>query len=60
MSSRYSKRDYERFARHIKDLKEQDTGGFFVLNSLTSRLADDFEKDNKLFDRVRFLRACGF
>ncbi len=56
-----SKKDFVAIAAILKEArKEQRNGAFsvFILDRLETRLADYFEAENGMFDRVRFFNAC--
>ena len=56
MTTRYQKRHYEDVARILKS----DAGHLDrVRNTIIQEFTDLFATDNPLFDRDRFLSACG-
>ena len=66
-----SEKHYEQFAQRIAETTialSTDSSMHFAeivratrhVEALAQRLAVDFSVDNPRFDRVRFLKACGF
>lgn len=57
-----SRKDYEQMASVIKREVNQANhdAEVMVLERLAKHLAGVFALDNPRFDRVRFMRACGF
>ena len=59
----FSEQHYIAIANIIKDLRQPNPTqpGYTVVDtrSLTARLADLFKNDNPLFDRNKFIKACG-
>lgn len=62
----FTRRHYEIIAELINDTLadvEEATGGnkdaIDAIQELATRLATVFANDNRLFDKGRFLRACG-
>lgn len=58
----FTKQHYKAIAKIVKDNTTIDSRNEYVMNVdfLMNDLADYFVKDNKLFDREKFLTACGF
>ena len=61
--SKYQKRHYEDVARIIREAYEAADRSFLtkaeVVALLAGTFAGTFAADNPLFDRERFLKACG-
>lgn len=57
-----SKKDYIKFAMVIKNYREIYTSESEkrLLGCLSLQLVKIFQADNSLFDRKRFLAACGY
>lgn len=51
-----TKKHYEAIAKIVA---VQDDKEAYILYPIINDLADYFQTDNKLFDRSRFLQACG-
>lgn len=60
-----TRKDYVMLAETISEVLDELTGSFAYENVVTimtihaNKLADRLAKDNKAFDRTRFLKACG-
>ena len=63
MASKYQKRHYEDVARILSHARAHEprfgTGQFTATGQAIVDFADLFAADNPLFDRERFLKACG-
>lgn len=53
-----SKKDFIAVAEIIRNRQIVDSGKSYFL--MASNLADYFQSENSLFDREKFLNACGF
>lgn len=55
-----TKKDYILLAGVLKDAKQGHQAGLPAIQEIASVLAVKLREDNPLFDRERFLAACGF
>ena len=66
----WAKKDYELVARILRDAQreynataaridyEGNAGSSFMLLTIATHFANEFQRDNPRFDRTRFLKAC--
>lgn len=59
--SKYQRRHFEQFARIISDMRSTTPGLFdeTYIQDFTERIASTFSRENTVFNRETFLRACG-
>lgn len=61
-----TRKDYERIASAINETRDTVIPGGehrmysdSTLDNLANRMADELQRDNPMFDRERFINACG-